>query len=469
MKPEGQKILIIDDEDSFRAMLRDLLEGEGYIVSEAGGARAGLDLLEGSEFNMILCDVVMPGMDGRDFLRALKERNINTPVIMMSAYGTLDTAIECMKLGAYDYINKPFRFDEIMLTIKKAEERERLLNENLNLKRVVEREYSFENLVGKTPVMMRVFETIAKIAPYKTTVLITGESGTGKELVARAIHFNSERKNEPFVAVNCAAIPETLLESELFGYVKGAFTGANQNKLGLFEEANKGTIFLDEIGELPPALQVKLLRVLQEGEIRRVGATKPTKVDVRVIAASAKDLEAEVKAGRFRDDLFYRLNVLHIHMPSLRERRADIPLLVEHFIEKFNRKLNRNIKNVSPQVMNIFMNYTWEGNVRELENTIERAIVLCDNDTIEPVHLPPTISQIDTSPILDKLDSNVSIPNAIALVEKELIQKALKLTGGNKKRASRLLEISHRALCYKIREYGIKVEELKKEREKGGV
>ncbi len=455
MNSEPQEILIIDDDDSFRETLREILEGEGYPVIEAKSAPDALGFLSQRDFSMILCDVVMPGMDGREFLKTIKERGIRTPVIMMSAYGTVETAIECVKLGAYDYINKPFRADELILTIKKAEERERLLRENIELKRAVEREYSFENLIGKSPQMLKIFETIAKIAPYKTTVLITGESGTGKELVARAIHFNSDRKDCPFVAINCAAIPENLLETELFGYVRGAFTGANQHKRGLFEEADKGTLFLDEIGELPLPLQVKLLRVLQEGEVRRVGATKPTKVDVRVIAASVKDLNEEVKAGRFRDDLFYRLNVLHIHMPPLRERRDDIPLLVEHFLNKFNRKLKKNIKQVDPQAMKYLIENPWKGNVRELENALERAMVLCDGDILLPSHLPS--GYVQTSPIafIEGLDSNLSIPQGIALLEKELIQRALKLSGGNRKQAARLLEISHRALCYKIKEYGI--------------
>lgn len=451
-----QEILIIDDEDSFRATLKDILEGEGYSVTESKNAEEALEILNQKEFSIILCDVVMPGMDGKEFLKTIKERGITRPVIMMSAYGTIDTAIECVKLGAYDYINKPFRSEELILTIKKAEERERLLKENISLKKAVELEYSYKNLIGKSPQMLRIFETIAKISPYKTTVLITGESGTGKELVARAIHFNSDRKDRPFVAVNCAAIPENLLETELFGYVKGAFTGANQNKRGLFEESDKGTLFLDEIGELPLSLQVKLLRVLQEDEVRRVGATKPTKIDVRVIAASVKNLEDEVKAGTFRDDLFYRLNVLHIHMPPLRERRDDIPLLIEHFLNKFNKKLNKNIKNIDPHTMKHLIEHPWKGNVRELENTLERAIVLCDGDVLLPSHLPVNYVHATPPALLEMLDSNVSIPQNIAFLEKELIQRALKLSGGNKRHAARLLEISHRTLCYKIKEYGIK-------------
>ncbi|HEY4716009.1 MAG TPA: sigma-54 dependent transcriptional regulator [bacterium] len=448
-------ILVVDDEESVRSMLKETLSQEGYSVDDAQDASAAIDQIEKKEFAIILCDIKMPGINGMEFLKAVKRKDVSPPVIMMSAYGTVDDAIECVKQGAYDYINKPFRTDELILTIKKTEERERLLRENLFLRRAVEKEYNYENLIGKSPQMLRIYETIAKIASYKTTILITGESGTGKELVAKALHFNSPRRDEPFVTINCAAIPENLLESELFGYVKGAFTGAGMNKKGLFEEADRGSLFLDEIGELPGTLQVKLLRVLQEGEIRRVGDTKSTNVDVRIIAATARELDKEVKAGRFREDLFYRLNVINIFIPPLRERKEDIPFLVEHFIRKFNEKLNKSIKSLDPAAMNYILDNQWKGNIRELENVIERAMVLCDGNGITTDHLPSYILQKKEIALISAEDSNLSIPTATALVERELIQRALKLTGGNKKQAAQLLEISNRALCYKIKQYGI--------------
>ena len=334
-------------------------------------------------------------MDGLDFLKEVQKMEIGTSVIMMSAYGTLDTAIEAMKLGAYDYISKPFKPDEIILTFRKAEERERLRKENEILRKEVKKEYSFENIVSKNEKMQGIFEVIQKVAQYKSTVLITGESGTGKEVVARTLHHHSDRSQQSFIPVNCGAIPENLLESELFGHTKGAFTDAIRTKKGLFEEADGGTLFLDEIGELPPQLQVKLLRVLQDGEIRRVGESKSIQIDVRIVAATVKDLVKEVNEGKFRDDLFYRLNVLPIHIPPLRERKEDIPLLITHFIKKHNQSLNKKVAGIEPRALEALMNYRWYGNVRELENTIERAIVLADGESIEPGNLPTDIQNFE--------------------------------------------------------------------------
>jgi two-component system response regulator AtoC len=369
----------------------------------------------------------------------------------------LDTAVEAMKLGAYDYISKPFKPDEIILTLKKAEERERLRRENLFLKKEVQKEYSFENIISKNERMTQIFDTIRKVAKYKSTILITGESGTGKELVAKAIHFNSDRSNNPFVPVNCGAIPENLLESELFGHTKGSFTNAVRTKKGLFEEADGGTMFLDEIGELPFQLQVKLLRVLQDGEIRRVGDSRPIKIDVRIIAATVKDLDKEVREDKFRDDLFYRLNVLPIKIPPLKERREDIPLLVDHFIHKYSRELNHPIQEISQEALNCLLNYSWNGNVRELENVIERAIVLTDSNQIQVENLPLEIQSPREESRVSLLNDELSIKKASRYLEMDLIKKALHKTNGNHTHAAKLLEISHRALLYKIKEYGVKV------------
>lgn len=451
-----KRILIVDDEESFRNVLTVILKKEGYEVEGATNGEEGLNKISNAAFDHVLCDIRMPKMDGLEFLRESQKAGAEAPVIMMSAFGTVDTAIEAMKLGAYDYISKPFKPDEIILTLKKAEERERLRKENELLRRQVKKEYSFENIVSKNEKMNKLFEIIKKVAPYKSTILITGESGTGKELVARAIHYNSDRSKMFFVPVNCGAIPENLLESELFGHVKGAFTDAIRTKKGLFEEADEGTIFLDEIGELPAQLQVKLLRVLQDGEIRRVGESKSIQVNVRIIAATVKDLAREVNEGRFRDDLFYRLNVLHLSIPPLRERKEDIPLLVQHFINKHNQNLNKHVKEVDSKALELLMNYKWSGNVREVENTIERAVVLTDGDRIELENLPFEIQNFQNEvPMVPMAEDEYSIKKASKMLEMGLIRKALKKTKGNHTHSARLLEISHRALLYKIKDYGI--------------
>jgi two-component system response regulator AtoC len=456
-----KRILIIDDEENFRHMLSVILKKENYDVETASNGEEGLKKITLSPFDQILCDIRMPKMDGMEFLREAQKMGVDATVIMMSAYGTIDTAIEAMKLGAYDYISKPFKPDEIILTLKKAEERERLRKENELLRKEVQKEYSFKNIVSKNEKMLNIFEVIKKVAPYKSTILITGESGTGKELVARALHYSSNRSQRPFIPVNCGAIPENLLESELFGHVKGAFTDAIRTKKGLFEEADGGTLFLDEIGELPSQLQVKLLRVLQDGEIRRVGDSKSIQIDVRIIAATAKDLTKEVNENRFREDLFYRLNVLPIHIPPLRERKEDIPLLVPHFINKYSESMNKNVVGITSKALDVLMNYKWYGNVRELENTIERAIVLTDTENIEFENLPIEIQnfqdQIQLTPLAEE---EYSIKKASRFLEMNLIKKALKKTKGNHTHAARLLEISHRALLYKIKEYEIAEEEL---------
>ena len=451
-----KRILIVDDEESFRNVLTVILRKEGYEVEGATNGEEGLNKISNAAFDHVLCDIRMPKMDGLEFLQESQKAGAEAPVIMMSAFGTVDTAIEAMKLGAYDYISKPFKPDEVILTLKKAEERERLRKENELLRRQVKKEYSFENIVSKNDKMNKLFEIIKKVAPYKSTILITGESGTGKELVARAIHYNSDRSKMFFVPVNCGAIPENLLESELFGHIKGAFTDAIRTKKGLFEEADEGTIFLDEIGELPAQLQVKLLRALQDGEIRRVGESKSIQINVRIVAATVKDLAREVNEGRFRDDLFYRLNVLHLSIPPLRERKEDIPLLVQHFINKHNQSLNKNVKEVDSKALELLMNYKWSGNVRELENTIERAVVLTDGEKIELDHLPFEIQNFQNEvPMVPMAEEEYSIKKGSRMLELGLIRKALKKTKGNHTQAARLLEISHRALLYKIKDYGI--------------
>jgi len=454
-----QKILVVDDEENIRYMLKLALEDAGYEVELAQNGPEALEKLKDSVFECVICDIRMPEMNGLEVLREIQGIRPDLTVIVMSAFGTLDTAIEAMKLGAYDYVSKPFKQDEILLTLKKAEERERLRKENLLLRKEVEKKYSFDNIIGKSTKMQEVFRRIEKIADYKSTVLITGESGTGKELVAKAIHYSGSRRNYPFIAVNCGAIPGDLLESELFGHVKGAFTGAVASKKGLFTEADKGTIFLDEIGDLPLNLQVKLLRVLQEGEIRRVGDTRTLQVDVRVIAATAKDLLEEVKKGNFREDLYYRLNVVPFYLPSLRERREDIPLLVWHFLKKYSAETGKEIKDITPEAMNALVDHEWKGNVRELENIIERAVVMSEEEMITTEYLPEGLVKKAYDITLKIPESRISIKTTVKeiveIAEKELIARALAKTANNRTRAAELLEISHRALMYKLKEYNM--------------
>ena len=452
------RILIVDDEENMRHMLKVLLEKEGYVGEAAADGQEALKKFEQNAFDFVLCDIRMPRMDGPELLQEMRRRQIPATVIMMSAYGSEDTALEAMKLGAYDYISKPFKAEEIVLTLKKAEERERLQKENLLLRRQVLKEYGFGNIITKNERMQEILQTITKIAEYKSTVLIVGESGTGKELIAKALHYSSLRRDGPFIPVNCGAIPENLLESELFGHVRGAFTDASYTKKGLFEEADGGTLFLDEIGELPLLLQVKLLRVLQEEEVRRVGDTKPIRVNVRIIAATIRDLAEEVKKGAFRSDLYYRLNVLALQLPPLRERRDDIPTLVDAFIERYNYRLQRQIKGISKEALGILMDYNWEGNVRELENAIERAMALAEGNRIEVHNLPPQLREVKTGGELTIPDYEYSIKKVNRQVEEELIRRALRRTGGNRTQAAKLLEISHRALLYKIKDFGIEEE-----------
>ena len=448
-------ILVIDDEENLRHMLSLMLARQGYQAQTASDGAEGLRLMREQVYDFILCDIRMPEMDGKTFLAKALEDHINSPIIMMSAYGTVDTAVECMKMGAYDFISKPFKKDEIVMVLKKAEERERLKSENSRLREVVAGNSDFCGIISRNAAMMEIFAQVRKISDLKTTVLILGESGTGKELVAGAIHRNGNRAKKPFVAVNCGAIPENLLESVLFGHVRGAFTDAAGDQAGLFEEADGGTIFLDEIGEMPLALQVKLLRVLQEEEIRRVGAGSSRKINVRVVSATSRDLEADVRDGRFREDLYFRLNVFSIQLPPLRERIEDIPLLAEFFLLKNAAAMERSPVRIAPEAMRCLMSYGWPGNVRELENVIERGMIMCDGDVIDGECLPASLRDGVGEKQRSCQDENLSIKKAEDAIERDLIRKALDKTGGNRTQAAKILEISHRSLLYKLKEYGI--------------
>ncbi len=455
--PRMRRVLVVDDEENLRLVVRTFLKRDGYEVEAASGVEAALGLIDSFGPDFILTDVRMPKRGGLDLLSTLKAKGDPATVIVMSAYGNLDLAIEAMKAGAYDYIQKPFKAEELLLTLRKAEEREALRRENRALKQEILRDSVFEEILAKSTAMQSIFKTIAKIADYKTTVLVMGESGVGKELVARAIHRRSSRRGGPFVAVNCGAIPENLLESELFGHRRGAFTDASTDRVGLFEQAHQGTLLLDEIGELPLPLQVKLLRVLQEETIRRVGDSKDIKVDVRILAATHRDLMAETQAGRFREDLFYRINVLPISIPPLRERKEDVPLLVDYFIGRNNARFGTNIRGVSPEVRRLLLQYGWPGNVRELENTLERSMVLAEKDCIDVDGLPERIRDARDPVQLQLTSGELSIKKTSRVIEEILIRRALQKTKGNRTRAAEVLEISHRALLYKIKEYQIEL------------
>jgi len=449
----SDRVLIVDDDESLRESLELVLAAEGFEVVTAPDGSVALGRLEASTFDVVLCDVRMPGMDGIELLPQLVRRLPGTPVIMMSAYGTDELAALTINQGAYDYLTKPFRPAEVLLTIRKARERERLRRANQVLRREVQRATGERPIVATSEAMIELLELMERAAGFKSTVLITGESGTGKEVLARAIHAQSPRRNDPFVAVNCGAIPETLLESELFGHAKGAFTGADRARRGLFVEADGGTLFLDEIGEMPTALQVKLLRVLQEEEVRPLGEAKPRTVDVRIIAATARQLDAEVAAGRFREDLFYRLNVVPLEVPPLRERPRDVPLLADHFIAQFRTVLGKPVRAISDEALERLVAYRWPGNVRELENVIERAVILCEGDTLTLRELPQNVVQADAG---EGAAPDLSLKRARRAAEVDAIRRALRATDGNRTHAARLLQISHRALLYKLKEYAIR-------------
>lgn len=455
---EQVRVLVIDDEPSICTALRLILYNAGYNVVTASGGQQGIELIRNENFDIILCDLQMPDINGMEVLRQTHSTCIRkgSIVIMMSAYGTIEIALKAIKLGAYDYVPKPFNAEEITLTLRKAEERQRLKRENELLKRQIAKKYSLDSIVGKSSKMVALLETLKRISGHSSNVLILGESGTGKEVIARAIHHNSPRKRKPFVAINCAAVPENLMESELFGYRKGAFTDAVKDKRGLFEEANGGTLLLDEIGELSPQIQVKLLRTIQEREIQPIGEGAPVPVDIRVIAATLRDLEQDIADGRFREDLYYRLNVIRIDIPPLRERIEDIPLLVEHFIEKHSVKMNFSQTSFAPMFIETLSKYAWPGNIRELENCIEHCLVMSKNGELSVDLLPSRISDsaVSVESILMPSDS-LSIKEHTRWIEKNLITRALGKTGGNRTHAAKLLEISHRTLLYKLKEYGL--------------
>ncbi|MBS1111727.1 MAG: two component, sigma54 specific, transcriptional regulator, Fis family [Nitrospirae bacterium] len=453
-----EKILVVEDKESMAQMLRETLELDGYEVVIAKDGAEGIGVIRESKVDLVLTDLRLPKKDGIEVLKASKDENPLIPVIVMTAFGSVETAVNAMKLGAYDFITKPLDTDHLRLLIERSLRNRRLAAENLFLKDALSQHIGMPNIIGKSPNMLSVAGNIRKVSPTKSTVLLLGESGTGKELFARAIHELSPRKEYPFVTINCAAIPRELLESELFGYEKGAFTGAGDKKLGKFELANSGTIFLDEIGEMDIVLQSKVLRALQEGEIERVGGTKPIKVDIRIIAASNKNLEASVAEKTFREDLYYRLSVFPLTIPPLRERREDIPALVEHFIAKYSLEMNIQQKSISPDAMDLLKSYSWKGNVRELENVIERALILCDGDIIteKELRLNPsgyTDSGLETIPLDGTLDDSAKA--ALRIAESKRIRKALEDTGGNKSRAAELLKVSYKTLLTKIKDYRI--------------
>jgi len=442
-----ETVLIVDDEKNYPLILGAVLEEEGFETFSANSGPEALELLKNTDVDLVLTDMKMPSMDGIELLERIKTKDEELPVIMMTAHGTVDKAVEAMQKGAYSYILKPFDNDRLILYVNKAISMYRVIKENRRLRNAAELQYSFGNIIGKSKVMQDVFDTIRKVAPTTTTVLIEGESGTGKELVAKSIHFNSLRRDKPFIAVNCSALAETLLESELFGHEKGAFTGAVAMKKGRFELADGGTLFLDEIGELSQNLQVKLLRVLQEKIFERVGGVKSISVDIRIVAATNKNLKEEMEQGRFREDLYYRLNVVHMVLPLLRERQEDILPLVEHVINKYReeRKSADPVTGLDQEVERLFYDYSWPGNVRELENVIERAMIMCQSSNIK-------ISDLPTLHI-EGIPANAKLDNVLTMIEKRMIIRALKLTNNVQSQAAGLLGIGKSGLNWKLKKF----------------
>ena len=450
---EKPRILVVDDEESIRMMLRAVLEEEGYEIIEAADGPEAVKAVEQDPLDLILLDIRMTTRDGIETLTEIRKISPFVPVLMMTAYATVKTAVEALKAGAFEYLAKPLDIEELKILVQKALEYYHLREENWTLKERLGSRYDFSRIIGKGRKMKELFDFLAQVAPSEATVLILGESGTGKELVANAIHHNSPRTQQPFVKVACAALPETLLESELFGHEKGAFTGAVARREGRFQTAHRGTIFLDEVGEMNPAIQTRLLRVLQERELEPLGSSRSVKVDVRVIAATNKDLGKEIKEGRFREDLFYRLNVIPIHLPPLRERKEDIPALANHFLSLYREKNKKDIKEISPKALDLLIRYDWPGNIRELENCLERAVIVARGELIAPIDLPPAMQNLPAG----KEDAEILFPAGLSLqeAEKALILKTLEDAGGNRSRAAEILGINRRTLQMKLKEYGI--------------
>ena len=456
-----EKILVVDDEQGLREVLSIMLKRTGYAVTSVADGKEAVELLNKEIFDLVITDLRMPKVDGMEVLKAAKSASPETVVLVITAFATADSAVEAMKQGAYDYLTKPFQVDEVQLIIRNALEKRRLTTENILLKREMASQSSFAQLVGHSEAMQKIFEMVRKVADSKSNVLICGESGTGKELVARAIHYNSSRSSMPFVAVNCTAVPETLLESELFGHMKGSFTGAMSNKAGLFEVANGGTIFLDEIGDTAPAIQVKLLRVIQEREFRRVGGHQDVKVDVRVVAATNKNLEKAVADGSFREDLYYRLDVIPIRLPPLRMRSGDIPLLANNFLERFSKESGKPVPVLSPEAMRVLAGHEWRGNVRELENLIERVVAFSTGGTVTDIDVQGWLHRTVTPQsqqgiLLDLTDEGVDLEGLVNGIEKELLLKALERSKWVKKKAARLLRLNTRSFRYRLEKYAIK-------------
>ncbi len=449
-------ILIVDDDINHLKTLQTIIKSWGYKVSTADDGVKAVENVKERPFALVLMDIRMAQMSGIEALKHIKQYNPAIPIIIMTAYSSVDSAVETLKSGAYDYLTKPLDFEVLKISLARALEHAGLKEENATLKSKLNSDYEMENLIGKSQPMKELIDMMSMVAPSEATVLITGESGTGKELIAKSIHHNSQRKNQPFVVVNCAAITETLLESELFGHEKGAFTGADKRREGRFKQADRGTIFLDEIGETSPAMQAKLLRVIQEREIQRVGGDETLSLDVRILAATNRNLEEEVKAGKFREDLFYRLNVVTLRIPPLRERQNDIPLLAQHFLEKYAKKNHKRVKGFSPLAMNMLIKYAWPGNVRELENVIERAVILLPDEHITEKDLPVTItSSYDEKKEETALPLQVAANRPLNEIEKEAILATLKDSGGNKSETARRLGINRKTLHKKLKDYGI--------------
>ncbi len=453
-----ENILIVDDEKNYPMIIGEILQEEGYTSMTASSGMEALDILRTEIIDLVLTDVKMPGMSGIQLLNKIKELNPDVPVIIMTAHGSVENAVDAMHKGAYTFILKPFENQTLIAYIAKAISVYKIVQENSMLRDAISSRYNFDNIIGKSKSMQEIYKIIQKVAPSNASVLIEGESGTGKELVAKSLHYNSPRKNGPLIAVNCSAFAETLLESELFGHEKGAFTGANTLKKGRVEIANKGTLFLDEIGELPVSLQAKLLRVLQEKTIERVGGTSTISVDFRLIAATNKTLEDEVKKGTFREDLYYRLNVVKIVIPPLRERSEDIPLLIQHFIDKFTKDQNPDsiIPEITPETVKILCDYQWRGNVRELENILERCIILGSGNTITPSDLPSQVRQSTSSSLdLEGIPQDVGLAETLAAVEKRMIQRAMKLSGNVQTKAAQILGIGKSGLNQKLKKFNL--------------